>query len=69
MTQTPQIVKVSPPYSLPSDDELYSETQMLRQELGSLITDLRIMIGNIRKTPEDWYPAAIADALEEIING
>lgn len=53
----------------PNDKEPLTEADIMRQELGTLISDLRIFIGQLRKTPEDWDAFNIADVLEDIING
>jgi len=59
--------RINPDYS--SQNDKLTEADIYRQELGSLITDLRLFIGDLRKNGSDWYPAEIADHLEEIIDG
>ena len=62
-------MKVNPDYSLPSDDELYAEIQVLRGEIANIVSEVRTLIGNVRKDPETWGKLDIADALEEIVDG
>jgi len=50
-------------------EELVAELDILREEMGSLIRELRKFIEVIRDNPGDWYPEEIATALEEITNG
>ncbi len=53
-----------------SVEELVAEADILRGELGTLITDLRNFVGNLRKgSYGSIYPDEIADLLEEIIDG
>lgn len=52
------------------NEELVAELDILRGEMGTLITDLRLLICNVRKGAYDNLDVdMLADMVEEIING
>lgn len=49
--------------------DLLAEANVLREEMGSLVRELRDLIKVVRKSNGDWTPGEILEAMEDIING
>lgn len=52
-----------------SNEELIAEIDVLRNELGSLVRELREFVKQVRDSNGDWTAGEIIEAVEEIVNG